>query len=228
MVAFEDSGGIPALLRRHDAGLVVPMADTAAMAARALRQAVRRGAGTTAARARRREAIAREHDFGAYAWQVLTRVQPALPVVSVVVPSYNYARYLPARLASIFTQTHPVAEIIVLDDASTDGSAAQARSTAVQWDREIRLIENARNTGSVFRQWLRAAEEARGTWLWIAEADDESDPAFLAQLMRARHGRAGRRPRLLRQPLHRCGRPADPGELSRLLRRECRPGRLVA
>jgi glycosyltransferase involved in cell wall biosynthesis len=44
---------------------------------------------------------------------------PDLPSVSVVVPNYNYARYMPERLGSIFRQTHPVQEVVVLDDCST-------------------------------------------------------------------------------------------------------------
>jgi glycosyltransferase involved in cell wall biosynthesis len=99
-----------------------------------------------------------------------------------VVPSYNYARYLPGRLSSIFAQRHPASEVIVLDDASSDGSAEAASRIAAQWRQTIRLVGNATNSGSVFGQWRKAAELARGTFLWIAEADDEADPGFLAAL----------------------------------------------
>ena len=44
------------------------------------------------------------------------------PLVSVVVPNYNYARYLDARLSSILNQTFQDFELILLDDASTDNS----------------------------------------------------------------------------------------------------------
>lgn len=45
------------------------------------------------------------------------------PLVSVVTPSFNYARFLPACLASVRTQTYPQLEHLVLDACSTDGSA---------------------------------------------------------------------------------------------------------
>jgi hypothetical protein len=45
------------------------------------------------------------------------------------------------------------------------------------------LLPNDKNSGSVFRQWRKAAETATGEFLWIAEADDSSAPQFLAQLI---------------------------------------------
>ena len=45
-----------------------------------------------------------------------------MPKVSVIVPNYNYRRYLARRIDSIITQTYQDVEIILLDDSSTDGS----------------------------------------------------------------------------------------------------------
>ena len=186
VIAFEGSGGIPELLRRHGAGVSVKMADAEAMARRLVGTA--RAGRARDGRAARSAAIRAEHCFDSYAAGLLRLAQPGLQAISVVVPSYNYARYLPARLASIFTQTYPVGEMIVLDDHSDDGSAKLARGTAAQWGREVTVIENAENSGSVFRQWQRAAEQATGEFLWIAEADDGSDPTFLERLMQAMAG----------------------------------------
>lgn len=44
--------------------------------------------------------------------------------VSVIVPNYNYARYLPMRIESILNQTFTDFELILLDDASTDESVS--------------------------------------------------------------------------------------------------------
>ena len=44
------------------------------------------------------------------------------------------------------------------------------------------------NSGSVFAQWRKGAELAEGDYVWIAEADDESDPQFLEQLAQAISG----------------------------------------
>jgi glycosyltransferase involved in cell wall biosynthesis len=99
--------------------------------------------------------------------------------------SYNYARYLPARLASVFAQTYPVAEILLLDDGSTDGSPAVAEQAAAAAGRALRIIAEGTNSGSVFGQWRRAAMAARGAFVWLCEADDDAEPAFLARLVEA-------------------------------------------
>ena len=108
---------------------------------------------------------------------------PDLPSVSVAVPNYNYARYMNERLGSIFRQSHPVDEVLVLDDCSTDDSAAVIPAVAAEWNREIRYIPNETNSGSVFAQWRKAAELASGEFLWIAEADDLSERDFLARTL---------------------------------------------
>lgn len=46
-----------------------------------------------------------------------------LPLISIVVPSYQQARYLPTTLDSIFSQNYPALEVVVMDGGSTDGSA---------------------------------------------------------------------------------------------------------
>ena len=175
-VAFDASGGAPALLQACGAGCAVPMGDTAAMAAW-IGPTARAATGPRRVRLAR---LARERfDFPAYASRLLSLVHPGALDVSVVVPSYNYGRFLPDRLRSIFAQSHPVSELIVLDDASTDGSEAVARRTAAEAGRAMRWVGSACNSGSVFRQWRRAAAMARGEWIWIAEADDGSEPGFL-------------------------------------------------
>ena len=109
----------------------------------------------------------------------------ALKTVSVAVLNYNYARYLPARLESVFAQTYPVQEILLLDDASTDNSLAVATQTAAAAKRDVRIIANEVNGGSVFAQWRRAALAAKGEYLWLCEADDEANETFLARLIEA-------------------------------------------
>jgi len=184
-VAFAGSGGIPELIDKRGAGAVVPLGDVAAMAREALALGRRSLGRPSPARASSGRQAAQRFSFARYATELHRLARPELPLISVVVPSFNYARYMKQRLASIFAQTHPVLEIIVLDDASSDDSVEVARATAADWDREVRVVPGRCNSGSVFRQWQRAAEEARGEWLWIAEADDAADPRLLERLAAA-------------------------------------------
>ena len=181
VAAFAGAGGISELLAHADDGMVVPMSDTSAFAQAVMALAMPQ---EPSARAARGAATAAKFDFDVYVAELLAELRAPSPRVSVVVPSHNYARFLPERLASIFSQTHPVEEVIVLDDASTDDSVAVATAVAQDWRRSIRLEVRQTNGGNVFLQWRRAAEMARSEYLWIAEADDAAHPELLARLSR--------------------------------------------
>ena len=103
------------------------------------------------------------------------------PRISVIVPNFNYARYLEIRLNSIFNQTRQDFEVIYLDDASTDNSREEYERLA--GDPRMRAIFNQRNSGVAFRQWNKGVREARGEFIWIAEADDVADPRLLEVLI---------------------------------------------
>jgi len=107
------------------------------------------------------------------------------PRISVVVPNYNYARYITARLDSIYNQTLPPYEVIILDDASTDNSVATIERYLDENAVDAQLIINAENSGSVFRQWKKGLEACKGDLIWIAEADDLAEPGFLQELASA-------------------------------------------
>ena len=104
-----------------------------------------------------------------------------MPVVSVIVPNYNHAQFLPSRLDSILGQTFADFEVIYLDDASTDNS--ERVIAPFLEDRRIRVIRNTVNSGSAFKQWNRGVREARGEYVWIAEADDSAEPTLLSRLV---------------------------------------------
>ena len=179
-LAFLGSGGIPDMLARLEVGQSVPMADTETMARQLL--ATLRNPSLVADRPRIAAIARRNFDFDTYVETLLATALPKLARISIIVPSYNYARYLPARLGSIFRQTYPVTEVLLLDDASSDDSVIVATSVAATHQRDLRIVANSRNSGSVFRQWRRGAELARGDYVWIAEADDDADPNLLATL----------------------------------------------
>lgn len=181
-VAFDESGGIPELLRADNAGIVVPPADVDAFAAALASLLDHRQLEKQ--RPRLMALAARKFDFAAYVESLLQLVEPNLRCVSVAVLNYNYARYLPERLGSIFAQNYPVAEVLFLDDASTDDSAAVAARLGDEAGREMRVIVNKENAG-VFAQWRRAAETATGEYIWLCEADDAAAPDLLAKLIDA-------------------------------------------
>jgi glycosyltransferase involved in cell wall biosynthesis len=73
---------------------------------------------------------------------------PVPPLVSVVIPCYNSARYLSETIESALAQSYPRIEILVVDDGSTDETAAIARSYGIHYVYQAnRGISAARNTG---------------------------------------------------------------------------------
>lgn len=107
------------------------------------------------------------------------------PRVSVVVPNYNYANHIRERLDSVCCQTYPIYELIVLDDKSTDESVSIIEECLKGLNIENRLVVNAHNSGSVFKQWRRGLDLCNGDLVWIAEADDLCDPVMLKELVHA-------------------------------------------
>ena len=101
----------------------------------------------------------------------------ARPRVSVLVPSYNHAAYLPRRLASIFEQGLTDIEVLVIDDASSDDSGEVLQALQQKFD--FTLIRNRRNSGTPFAAWSAFSAWASGHYFWICESDDFAEPGFL-------------------------------------------------
>ena len=104
--------------------------------------------------------------------------------VSVIIPNYNYARFLQRRIDCIVNQTIKPAEIIFLDDCSTDNSLEVAQEILSKTDVPYRIIPNEVNQG-VFKQWLKGIELTQYDYFWIAEADDYCELNFLEILLPA-------------------------------------------
>ncbi len=106
------------------------------------------------------------------------------PLVTVIIPNYNYARYLTERLDSVLQQTYQNFEVIILDDCSTDNS----REIIEQYrnhPKVSQILYNEKNSGSPFAQWEKGLEAARGKYAWIAEADDLAEATFLEKTVNA-------------------------------------------
>jgi hypothetical protein len=90
------------------------------------------------------------------------------PLLSYVVLSYNYEKYICCTIRSILAQTVQDFEIVVVDDASSDGSRELVRSFV---DPRIHLLVNDRNMGGAW-SYNRAVKASRGKWLVNLDADD--------------------------------------------------------
>ncbi len=104
--------------------------------------------------------------------------------VSVIIPNYNYARFLQQRIESVLAQTYTDYEIILLDDASTDDSVSILNHYRTN-SRVAHLEINSVNTGSPFAQWQKGISLSRGKYIWIAESDDAADSSFLEKAVSA-------------------------------------------
>ena len=104
-----------------------------------------------------------------------------MPRVSVIVPNYNHARFLDRRLRSVLEQTFQDFELLLLDDASTDGSLSIIEGYL--HDPRVSLHRNRHNSGSPFPQWNKGVHLATADLVWIAEADDDADPRLLQSLV---------------------------------------------
>jgi hypothetical protein len=104
------------------------------------------------------------------------------PTVTVIIPNYNHARYLPQRIDSVLQQTYQHFEVLLMDDCSQDDSRHIIANYAAR-DPRIRVVLNEQNSGSTFKQWNKGITLAKGTYIWIAESDDVADLTFLAKLV---------------------------------------------
>ncbi len=102
-----------------------------------------------------------------------------LPRVTVVVPCYNYGRYLPDCLRSILTQPGVDVDVVLVDDASTDGSGDVAEVLAAT-DARITLVRHARNAGHI-ATYNDGLQRAQGDYLVLLSADDLLAPGSLSR-----------------------------------------------
>jgi len=103
------------------------------------------------------------------------------PLVSVLIPAFEVADVLPTALLSVLNQTLDDLEVIVIDDASGDGTFAAAQAF-VNRDRRVRVLRAARNGGPGAARSLGLAA-ARGEWVAILDADDVFRPERLEHLL---------------------------------------------
>lgn len=97
--------------------------------------------------------------------------------ISVVIPLFNKEAEIGRGLGSVIGQTRAPADIVVIDDGSTDAGAARVAQFD---DARIRLIQQPNRGAAAARN--RGIAEATGEWIAFLDADDEWKPGFLATL----------------------------------------------
>ena len=101
------------------------------------------------------------------------------PFVSILIPTYNRADYLGSAIDSALAQTYQNIEIIVHDDASTDGTPALL---AQYRDPRLRIIRTEDNHG-MLGGWNYIVTKAKGEYLKFLASDDLLEPSCVAELV---------------------------------------------
>jgi glycosyltransferase involved in cell wall biosynthesis len=102
--------------------------------------------------------------------------------ISVVLPNFNHGRFLGEALRALLEQSPAPAEIVVVDDASSDDSLAIIEAVAARHPC-VRLVVNPRNFGAIPTE-KRGLELVRGRYVYLAAADDWVMPGFFALALR--------------------------------------------
>lgn len=114
--------------------------------------------------------------------------RPPVPLVSIGLPVFNGEAYLAVAISSVLAQTFTDFELLICDNASTDGTSAIASSFASQ-DPRIRYVRNPRNLGAAPNYNL-CFELARGRYFkWFAH-DDRLEPDYLTRTVAAMEARS--------------------------------------
>lgn len=107
-----------------------------------------------------------------------------MPMISVIVTSYNYGRYILKTLESIKTQTYNNFEIIIVDDKSQDNSVEICEQfISENQDLKITLIKNEKNFGQLYSM-LEGLKISRGEFVSFVDSDDILFPEFLEKHIR--------------------------------------------
>lgn len=104
-----------------------------------------------------------------------------MPKISVIIPVYNVADYLPKCLDSLLNQTFKDMEIICIDDCSPDNSL-QILKMYAQKDARIKVIANKENIGAALTRNV-GIDVAHGEYIYFMDSDDWLEPDYLAVML---------------------------------------------
>lgn len=101
-------------------------------------------------------------------------------LVSVIMPSYNTARFIDKAIRSVLAQTYPNWELVIVDDCSSDDTDAVVAQFT---DHRIRYLKNEQNSGAALSRNY-ALREATGHWIAFLDSDDIWSPDKLEKQIR--------------------------------------------
>lgn len=90
-------------------------------------------------------------------------------LVSIIMPSYNTAKYIEESIKSVLAQTYTNWELLIVDDCSTDNTDEIVQSFLS--DERIKYFKNKYNSGAAISR-NRALREAKGKWIAFLDSDD--------------------------------------------------------
>ncbi|MBI5571857.1 MAG: glycosyltransferase [Desulfomonile tiedjei] len=103
------------------------------------------------------------------------------PTISVVVASCNNVATVERCIGSVFSQTYPFKELVVIDGGSTDGTVEILRSN----DKGITYWESEPDRG-IYHAWNKGLDRAKGDWIYFLGADDRfAGPDVLGRVAEA-------------------------------------------
>lgn len=97
------------------------------------------------------------------------------PKVSVIIPAYNEEEGIRGAVESVLDQTYPDMEVIIVDDGSTDGTAAIVSRLSETYPDKVRLIRHEKNLGK-FEALNSGMRAARGEFIYHMDADSYLAP----------------------------------------------------
>ena len=102
-------------------------------------------------------------------------------LVSIIMPSYNTARFIKETVDSVFAQTYKNFELIIVDDCSTDDTDDVVAPYLS--DARVKYIKNEKNSGAAVSR-NRALQEAAGKWIAFLDSDDLWHPEKLEKQLK--------------------------------------------
>jgi hypothetical protein len=105
------------------------------------------------------------------------------PLVSVVIPCYNYGKYLGEAIESVLNQTYANIEIIIVNDGSTDNSFSVAYHYSLLYPHKVSIINQANRGVSAARN--AGTAQALGKWIMCLDADDKITPTAISRMVDA-------------------------------------------